>query len=122
MQIDKAPQSTAAAGILYKHGPIRFSLIDKYTGPQFITNSGIGTFTAINTQLLEITPVTGIAGRYRIAPYNTALVSASYDFGFVRAGIKISDLFDAQRVINVSGVQYFFQPGRQITGEVTVKF
>jgi iron complex outermembrane receptor protein len=116
LQIDKAPESTAAAGILYKHGPIRFSLIDKYTGPQFITNTGLGA------TIIELTPVAGIAGRFRIAPYNTALVSASYDFGFVRAGIKVSDLFDSQRVINVSGTQYFFQPGRQITGEVTVKF
>ena len=116
LQIDKAPKSTAAAGVLYKHGPIRFSLIDKYTGPQYISNSGLGT------TLIELTPVTGVANRFRIAPYNTAIVSASYDFGFVRAGIKVSDLFNSQRVINVSGTQYFFQPGRQITGEVTVKF
>ena len=116
LQIDKAPQSTAAAGVIYKQGPIRFSLIDKYTGPQFITNSGLGA------TVIEITPVTGIANRFRIAPYNTAIVSASYDFGLVRAGIKVSDLFDSQRVINVSGTQYFFQPGRQISGELTVKF
>ncbi len=116
LQIDKAPKSTAAAGVLYKNGPIRFSLIDKYTGPQFITNSGLGA------TIIELTPVAGVANRFRIAPYNTTIVSASYDFGLVRAGVKVSDLFDSQRVINVSGTQYFFQPGRQITGEVTVKF
>lgn len=116
LQIDKAPQSTAAAGIIYKRGPIRFSLFDKYTGPQFITNAALGA------TIIELAPVTGVASRFRTASYSTVLVSASYDFGFVRAGIKVSDLFDSQRVINVSGTQYFFQPGRQITGEVTVKF
>ncbi len=116
LQIEKAPLSTGAVGVLYKNGPIRFSLVDKYTGPQYITNAGLGT------TLIEVTPVTGIANRYRIAPYHNAILSASYDFGLVRAGIKVSDLFDSNRVINVSGTQYFFQPGRQITGEVTVKF
>ncbi len=116
LQIDKAPVSTAAAGIIYKNGPIRLSLIDKYTGEQFIQNTGLGATP------FEITPVTGIANRFRIAPYNTAILSASYDFGLVRAGVKVSDLFDSRRVINVSGTQYFFQPGRQITGEVSIKF
>ena len=116
LQIDKAPKSTAAVGILYKRGPVRFSLIGKHTGPQFITNAGLGTAR------IELTPVAGVANRFRIAPYNTAIASASYDFGLVRAGIKVSDLFNSQRVINVSGNQYFFQPGRQITGEITFKF
>jgi iron complex outermembrane recepter protein len=116
LQIDKAPVMTAAGGIIYKNGPIRFSLISKYTGAQYISNSGLGT------TLIEITPVVGIANRFRIAPYNTAIISASYDFGMVRAGIKVSDLFDSKKVINVSGNQYFFQPGRQISAEVTVKF
>jgi iron complex outermembrane recepter protein len=107
---------TAAGGLIYKNGPIRFSLIDKYTGAQYISNSGLGT------TLIEITPVAGIANRFRIDPYNTAIISASYDFGKVRAGIKVSDLFDSKKVINVSGAQYFFQPGRQITAEMTVKF
>ncbi len=121
-QIDKAPVSTAAAGVIFKKGPYRFSLIGKYTGAQYLTNTGIGTFSAINPQLIEITPVAGIANRYRLASYTTAILSASYDVGIVRAGIKVSDLFDSRRVINLSGLQYFFQPGRQITGEVTVKF
>jgi iron complex outermembrane recepter protein len=116
LQIDKAPESTAAAGVIYKNGPIRFSFIDKYTGAQFISNTGLGT------TVIEITPVTGIAGRFRIAPYNNATASASYDFGMIRAGIKVSDLFNSSKVINVSGTQYFFQPGRQISGELSIKF
>ena len=113
LQIDKAPVSTAAAGILYKHGPIRFSLVDKYTGAQYVTLSAFPSLlvTAANAN-----------NYYRIPDYNTTLVSGSYDFGLVRVGLKVSDLFDSQRIINISGTQYFFQPGRQITGEVTVKF
>jgi iron complex outermembrane recepter protein len=101
-QVAKAPFMTAAAGIIYKQGPIRFSLIDKYTGPQYAAE--------------------GEPAASRIEPYNTAILSASYDFGKIKAGIKVSDLFDSTNIVNISGTQYFFQPGRQITGEVTVKF
>ncbi|MBA3897528.1 MAG: TonB-dependent receptor, partial [Sphingomonadaceae bacterium] len=107
-QVAHAPFFTAAAGVIYRDGPIRFSLIDKYTGQQFAA--------------------AGEPAAYRIRPYNDAIVSASYDFGIVRAGIKVSDLFDSTRIVNISpgatvpADQYFFQPGRQITGEVTVKF
>ena len=97
VQVDRAPYSTAAGGVLYKSGPIRFSFIDKFTGPQLVAGT-------------------------RVDEYNTAIVSGSYDFGMIRAGVKISDVFDSQKIINLSGSQYFFQPGRQITGEVTVKF
>jgi iron complex outermembrane receptor protein len=34
-QLPNAPFWTAAAGILFKGGPVRVSLIDKYTGPQY---------------------------------------------------------------------------------------
>ena len=37
-QVANAPEFTAAGGVLYKRGPIRFSLIDKYTGPQWFVN------------------------------------------------------------------------------------
>jgi iron complex outermembrane recepter protein len=101
-QIAKAPFMTAAAGIIFKRGPIRFSLIDKFTGTQYAAE--------------------GQPAASRIAPYNTAVLSGSYDFGRFKAGIKVSDLFDSTKVVNISGTQYFFQPGRQITGELTVKF
>ncbi len=97
VQVDRAPLWTAAGGVIYKSGPIRFSLIDKVTGPQN-------------------------ASGFRIDEYNTAIISGSYDFGRIRAGVKVSDLFDSQNIMNISGTQYFWQPGRQITGEVTVKF
>jgi len=115
-QVANAPFSTAAAGILYRHGPIRASLIDKYTGHQFA--------------------VEGEVAAYRIPAYNTATLAASYDFGIARVGVEVSDLFDSTRVTNINQGksvviagktvfpfdQYFYQPGRSVTGDVTVKF
>ncbi len=107
-QIARAPFMTAAAGVIYKNGPIRFSVTDKFTGTQYASE--------------------GEPAAYRIAPYHNVIASASYDFGIVRAGIKVSDLLDSTRVTSISKGsttafdQYSFQPGRQITGELTVKF
>lgn len=102
-QISKAPAWTAAAGVLYKHGPIRFSLIDKLTGVQYGSE--------------------GEVAATRISPYNTAIVSASYQYRNFRLGVQVSDLFDSTKVVNISGGnQFFFQPGRQVSGELTVNF
>ena len=107
-QIANAPFMTAAAGILYKQGPIRFSLIDKLTGAQYA--------------------VEGEPAAYRIAPYHNVILSASYDFGIIRAGVKVSDLLDSTKITGITTGsspafdQYFFQPGRQITGELTLRF
>ncbi|GAA0335211.1 TonB-dependent receptor [Sphingomonas oligophenolica] len=106
-QVANAPFMTAAGGILYKRGPIKLSLIDKYTGTQYADN--------------------GEPKQYRIPGYNTAIAAASYDFGIVTAGINVSDLFDSTKVTNISvnGApydQYYFQPGREITGSLSVKF
>jgi iron complex outermembrane receptor protein len=107
-QVPNAPVMTAAAGLLYKHGPIRASLIDKYTGAQYATD--------------------GEPVAYRISPYNSADLSISYDFGIARVGLMINDLLDSTRVTNINTGktalfdQYFYQPGRSVTGEITVKF
>lgn len=107
-QIANAPFMTAAAGILFKQGPIRFSLIDKLTGAQYAAE--------------------GEPAQYRIAPYHNVILSASYDFGMIRAGLKVSDLLDSTRITGISTGsspafdQYYFQPGRQISGEMTVRF
>ncbi|MFA5964272.1 MAG: TonB-dependent receptor [Sphingomonas sp.] len=107
LQVANAPAMTAAGGILYKHGPIKASLIDKFTGVQYADD--------------------GEPQQYRIPGYNTALLAASYDFGFVTAGINVSDLFNSTKVTNISvnGApydQYYFQPGREITASLSVKF
>ena len=101
-QISNAPAWTAAAGALYKHGPIKFSLIDKLTGVQYGSEGEI------------------LASR--IGPYNTAIVAASYQYGPLRVGVEVTDLFDSTKVVHISGSQFFFQPGRSVQGDVTFTF
>ena len=117
-QLANAPLWTAAGGVLFKSGPIKLSLIDKYTGHQYAAD--------------------GEPAAYRIAGYNTAILSARYDFGHVRVGVEINDLFDSTRVTNIAPGkaytdattklvsqpydQYFYQPGRSVTGDITVSF
>ena len=105
--IAKAPQSTAAAGVFYKHGNIRFSVTDKWTGPQYAD----------------------LSNATRISPYNTVNLAASYDIGPVRIGLDVTDLFDSQKITQISGTplnsltsQVYYQPGRAITGQVRFKF
>jgi iron complex outermembrane receptor protein len=107
-QVSKAPEWTAAGGLLYKHGPMRFSLIDKYIGKQW--------FTA------------GQDPNYQSNGYNTAILSARYDIGPVRIGIEVNNIFDSKAVTNVSTGktapfdQYFYQTGRAYTGDITLTF
>jgi iron complex outermembrane receptor protein len=107
-QVANAPFSTAAAGVIFRHGPLRASFVDKYTGKQF--------------------GVDGEVAAYRIPGYNTANLSASYEIGPVRVGVEVSDLFDSTKVVNIAQGktapfdQYFFQPGRAVTADVTLRF
>jgi iron complex outermembrane receptor protein len=107
-QVPQAPIATAAAGILYKHGPIRLSLIDKYIGKQWATD--------------------GEVPLYKIYPYNVANIAASYDFGIARVGIELYNAFNSRQVttINVGKTrpfdQFIYQAGRSVTGDVTVHF
>jgi len=106
-QVANAPEFTAAGGVLYKSGPIRFSLIDKYTGPQWFVMGD---------------------DNYRSSGYNTAILSARYDIGPVRIGVEVNNLFDSRRVTNINAGktapfdQYTFQTGRSFTGDVTLTF
>ncbi|MES2097522.1 MAG: TonB-dependent receptor [Pseudomonadota bacterium] len=125
LQVANAPVMTAAGGIIVKRGPLRFSLIDKLTGAQYeqnATSSTDATYAA-----------------YRIASYNTAILAASYEVGPFRVGVEVTDLFDAKRVTNIGASsktpfaaigqplttnldQYYYQPGRAVTADVTFKF
>jgi iron complex outermembrane receptor protein len=113
LQVSKAPKGTAAAGILYKHGPVKFSLIDKYTGPQYADDAD--------------TPA------YRIAPYHNAILSMGYDFGMFEVEGTVSDLFDSEKVTSIDindgpagdiagNDQYHFQPGREASISLKAKF
>ena len=103
-QVAKAPLTTAAAGAIYKHGPYRFSVTDKWTGPQFAD----------------------LANLVRIDPYNTVNLAASYDIGPFRVGVDVTDLLDSQKINQISGTlatgQIYYQPGRAITGQITYTF
>jgi iron complex outermembrane recepter protein len=127
--VSNAPKSTAAAGVLYKHGPIRFSLIDKWTGPQYATSEALDA-----TQTFFM-----LQRAVRISPYNTTILSASYQWRNLRFGLDVTDLFNSRKVENIGlsgngpsdnmvhGVnrtadQFYYQPGRQVSGDITVKF
>ncbi|CAN5252576.1 TonB-dependent receptor [soil metagenome] len=106
-QVSNAPEFTAAGGLLYKHGPIRFSLIDKYTGRQWFVDGD---------------------DNYRSNGYNSAILSARYDIGPVRIGVEVNNLFDSRAVTNINKAktvpfdQYFYQTGRSFTGDITLTF
>lgn len=105
--IGSAPFATAAGGVLFKRGPYRFSLTDKWTGAQYAD----------------------LKNTTRISPYNTVNLAASYDIGPFRVGLDVTDLLDSQKINQISGTpidvntsQIYYQPGRAITGQVTFKF
>jgi iron complex outermembrane receptor protein len=107
-QVPNAPKSTVAGGVLYRKGPIAFSLIDKLIGPQYA--------------------IDGEVPAYRIAPYNDAILSVRYKFKMLEFGLEIDDLFGSTQVTNINQGktapfdQYFYQPGRSVTGDITVRF
>lgn len=107
-QVPNAPVGTAAGGILFKHDDITLSLIDKYTGKQWT--------------------VDGENPGYRISGYNTAQLAAHYRVGNIRFGLSVDDLFDSTHVTNINAGktkpfdQYFYQPGRSVSGDITVRF
>ena len=125
-QVANAPKSTLAGGILYKAGPIRFSLIDKWIGPQYATSEAFDPTTGLNT----------LTRKVRISPYNDAMLAVSYEWRNIRVGVQVSDLFNSTKIENIglsgsgpsfttlnnNADQLYFQPGRQVTGDVTVRF
>ena len=125
LQVANAPVMTAAGGVIVKRGPMRFSLIDKLTGAQHAVNA-----TSSSDPVYDA---------YRISPYNTAILAASYEVGPLRVGVEVTDLFNSKRVTSIGNSsktpasaigqalttnfdQYYYQPGRAISGDVTLKF
>jgi iron complex outermembrane receptor protein len=129
LQVANAPEWTAAGGILYKHGPIRFSLIDKYVGRQWFADPTSAT-TPVGLTTYNL---------YRSNGYNSAILSARYTIGPVTVGVEVNNLFDERPVTNIGPNsktpladigkatqnnfdQYYYQTGRAFTGDITVKF
>lgn len=105
--VGKAPLSTAAGGLLYKHGPVIFSVTDKWTGPQYAD----------------------LANTTRLDPYNTVNLAVSYQFRAFRFGVDVTDLLDSQKITQISGTpvvattsQIYYQPGRAVTGQMIFNF
>jgi iron complex outermembrane receptor protein len=52
----------------------------------------------------------------------------NYDFGLVRVGVEVSNLFNSREVTNIAAGktvpfdQYFFQTGRSVSADLTIKF
>ncbi|KQM21584.1 TonB-dependent receptor [Novosphingobium sp. Leaf2] len=117
-QVAKAPEWTAAGGVLVKSGPVRFSLIDKWVGKQFFV-SPTGSTVAGNAY---DSPV------YQSPGYNTAILSARYEIGPFQIGGEIENLFNSKRVTSITTGktapfdQYFYQTGRAFTADVTMRF
>ena len=123
-QIANAPYMTAAGGVIVKRGPVRFSIIDKFTGAQFANNAA-----SANDPLYA---------PYRIAPYNSAILATSYELGRLRFGVEVTNLFNSKRVTKISSGstalanigqavvanndQYYYQPPRAVTGDITFRF
>jgi iron complex outermembrane receptor protein len=124
LQVANAPEWTVAGGLLFKQGPIRFSLIDKYIGRQWFADPTTNSFAVYDS--------------YRSNGYNTAILSARYDIGPVRIGVEVNNLFDAKPITNISPNktaladighagpnnfdQYYYQTGRSFTGDITLTF
>lgn len=113
LQVKGAPFMTAAGGVIYHGGPIKASIIDKYTGAQYADDAN--------------TP------GYRVPGYNTTMASVSYDFGVFTVQGTVSDLFNSTKVTSIdindgpaglitSDDQYHFQPGREWSISLLAKF
>jgi iron complex outermembrane receptor protein len=123
LQVANAPEWTAAGGVLYKNGPIRFSLIDKYIGRQWFADP-----TAVDPAAVSGTTSLAYYNTYQSSGYNTAIASVRYDIGPVRIGFEVNNLFNSQRVQNIGTGkttpydQYYYQTGRSYTGDITLTF
>ena len=112
-QIASAPKWTAAAGFVYKMGPINATLVTKFTGEQWAASSE--------------------ASQYKIPSYNLTNLLVGYDWGRFKLQGGVFNVFDSQDVTGItvndsagtlaanSHDQYFWQAGRsyQLTVRAT---
>ena len=103
-QVAKAPEWTAAGGLLYKYGPLRFSAIDKWVGHQwFLAPPGVTGANYDNPT-------------YQSNGYNTAIVSARYELKRIRFGVEVSNLFNSTKVTSISQGKRRHRSGQQGAG------
>lgn len=101
--LTKSPNSTALLGAIYGAGPLKLSYLHKFTGRQWAD--------AANTT--------------RIAPYSFGILSGSYTWRNLSAGITINNLFNTQPIVAQSGTGastlYIFQTRRSYQASLKVR-
>ncbi|WP_068079969.1 TonB-dependent receptor [Novosphingobium rosa] len=101
--LTKAPNYTAMTGLIFGDGPFKLSYLHKFTGRQWAD--------AANT--------------IRIAPYSFGVLSGSYRWRNLTAGITINNLFNTTPIVARSGsgdaTQYIFQTRRSYQASLKVR-
>ena len=101
--LTKSPNSTALLGAIYGEGPFKLSYLHKFTGRQWAD--------AANTT--------------RIAPYSFGILSGSYTWRNLSAGVTINNVFNAQPIVATSGSGasqlYIFQTRRSYQASLKVR-
>ena len=111
LQIAGAPLGTAAFGALVKRGPWSFSVIDKFTGQVHAVDAANLTPAAVATYTAS-----------KISAYNSTDLKIVYNAGSWRLEGALFNLFDSQSITKISGIQYYFQPGRNFQVSAKVNF
>jgi iron complex outermembrane recepter protein len=101
--LTKAPNYTAMTGMIFGNGPVKLSYMHKFTGRQWAD--------AANTQ--------------RIAPYSFGILTGSYNWRNLTAGVTINNLFNSQPIVAQSGsgasTLYIFQTRRSYQASLKIR-
>lgn len=101
--LTKSPNYTALLGAIYGNGPFKLSYLHKFTGRQWAD--------AANTS--------------RIAPYSFGILSGSYRWRNLTAGLTINNLFNTTPIVAQSGsgasTLYIFQTRRSYQASLKVR-
>ena len=138
-QIAKAPFSTAAAGFVYRQDSFRMSFSQKYTGPQYATE-----FSSVSNGVTTALATAGGERLYRIKPYSIGEFAMSRDFGNLRLGVTVNNVFNSRAITSIAnsgsgaptatingvtyqtgygqGDQFSFLPPRSFLVDARIKF
>ena len=85
-QIAKAAKSTAGLGAFYSHNGLNISFTQKFTGPQYATEYN------------------GLPGErlYHIKPYSIGDFAISKEFGPLRLGFNVSNVFNSRAITQIA--------------------
>ncbi|MGA0602104.1 TonB-dependent receptor [Caulobacter sp. KR2-114] len=117
-QLSGAPRGTAAIGAIWRDGPWKLSISDKYVAEQWANNYDTTNPNPIAAEALY--------QAYKIRGYHQTDFTASYTIEHWRLQASVYNLFNSQSVVKVNGAgtyangvvtgalsdQYYFQPPR----------